>query len=619
MPALGLPFHLTEVDGVPCFWADAPGPCSAGLLFRAGRADEQLATSGITELVERLALAEAGPRRCDASGHVSATTTAFYAAGEPDEVASFLGDVCRALAALPAERFDSERRAMAIESERHRPSVDERLLTMRFGATGFGLPFYAPLGPRWLTFGHVAAWAAERFTSGNAALWMTCPPPAGLRLPLPPGTRAAPAPVDPIAALELPAYAASGTGPVSSTVVGERGAAIGVASGVVADRAHAVLVAERGLADEVSAWQVPLGADLSHRRLTVACADGAAPEATDVLLGIYSAVAADGPTSEELGEAAGAQVRALAGDAATAGGLDRMAVDELLGAPRLWKEDLAARAESVSYADAAAALRSALATQIVVAPAGTPKPAHAELADFPWFSRERVEGMELRPARGQRRRGEPEARLVVSQIGVTHLGDAAGQASTVKFDEVAAALQEPDGSLTLVGRDGAIVQIDPAYFKGAGQIAADLERRLPPELVVPPRDAMPGHGAGVEQVARRKLRRLWLFQAELALLRDRLDHQEELVTMCEAVVGVKPGLLALTDRRVIFVSRGDREPVVRELPYDHVLDVKLGRVPSLVVTLRSPAGETAFSQIGPKERAPEVVDEIQRRRIGLSR
>jgi hypothetical protein len=418
--------------------------------------------------------------------------------------------------------------------------------------------------------------------------------------------------VDAAPGLDLPAFAASGTGSVSSTVVGERGPAIGVASRVVADRAHAVLVAERELAEEVSGWQVPLGADLSHRRLTVACGDESAREVTDVLLGIYGAVAADGPTREEMSEGAAAQVRALADDGAVAGGLDRMAVDELLGAPRLWKEDLAARVESVSYADAAAALRSALATQIVLAPARTPKPA-GEFADFPWFSRERVDGMELRAARGQRRRGEADARLVVSQTGVTHLGDASGAASTVMFDDVAAALQEPEGSLTLIGRDGAIVTIDPGYFKGAGQIASDLERRLPPELVVPPRDAMPGHGASVEQVARRKLRRLWLVQAELALLRDRIDHQEELVTMCEAVVGVKPGVLALTDRRVIFVSRGEREPVVRELPYGHVLEVKLGRVPSLVVTLRSPAGETAFSQIGPKERAAEVVDEVRRR------
>jgi len=48
---LGVPFQLTSVDGVPCFWADLPGPCHAGLLFRVGRADETLPTAGLTQLV----------------------------------------------------------------------------------------------------------------------------------------------------------------------------------------------------------------------------------------------------------------------------------------------------------------------------------------------------------------------------------------------------------------------------------------------------------------------------------------------------------------------------------------------------------------------------------------
>jgi hypothetical protein len=275
----------------------------------------------------------------------------------------------------------------------------------------------------------------------------------------------------------------------------------------------------------------------------------------------------------------------------------------------MWKEQLAEQARAVSYADAAAALRGALATQILLVPAGTPKPADRPLADFPWFSRERIEGMELRPPRAQRRRGEPAARLIVSQEGVSHVGDAGGHASTVAFAEVAAALQEPDGSLTLIGRDGAIVPLDPGYFKGAGQIVTDLERRLPPELIVPPRD----EGGALDLLARRKLRRPALVAGELRLLGDRLDHEEAVVTLSEAVVGLKRGLLAVTDRRVIWLHQGPSDPLVRELPYSDVQGVKMARFPSQVVTLRSPAGETAFSEVQPKERATEIVEEIQRR------
>jgi hypothetical protein len=49
-----------------------------------------------------------------------------------------------------------------------------------------------------------------------------------------------------------------------------------------------------------------------------------------------------------------------------------------------------------------------------------------------------------------------------------------------------------------------------------------------------------------------------------------------------------------------------------------VLDVKLAAFPSTMVTLKSPAGETAFSQIHPKQRAREIVDEIQRRRAAAA-
>ncbi|MEA2444320.1 MAG: zinc protease, partial [Thermoleophilales bacterium] len=433
MPELGIPFQLTEVDGVPCFWADAPGPCQAGLLFRTGRADERLAAGGITQLVARLALAGVGHRRGDYRPGLTATTTAFYGTGEPREIVAVLEHVCRALHDLPADGFESERRVLGIEAAREDPGTAQRLLMMRFGASGFGLPFYEPFGLRWLGPEHSSAWARERFTTGNAVLWMTQRPPDDLRLPLPPGPRPAPPPTEPMAGLELPAFAVSGEGALASTIVAERSTALAVASRVVADRAHQ-------LGYRVEAWQFPLTADLAHRHLAVDCDEHDADEVLAGVLRVFDSVAEHGATPSELAEARANTLRALADDQAAPGALEQMAVDELLGAPRRWKEDLAAAAESPSYAEVAAALRSALATQIVLAPVHTTKPAGRGLADFPWFSRERIAGRELRAARGQRRPGEPDARLVVSQEGVSHVGDGAGHASTVKFADVAAAL-----------------------------------------------------------------------------------------------------------------------------------------------------------------------------------
>jgi len=591
MADLGVPFRLSDVDGVPCFWADMPGPCSAGLLFRVGRADELLSNGGLTAIVQRLALAEADYQRCDYDARVDATTTSFYAGGDPGDVANFLALVCRGLAALPLERLESDKRVLGIEDERELAGLAERLLMMRYGAAGYGLPFYEQLGLRWVRAEHVSSWAAQWFTRGNAALWMTCPPPAGLRLDVPDGMRVSPPHPQVLPGLELPAFAAAGEGPVASATVAARSAALTTAARSVAERLRA------DPAREVTAWQLPLAGSLSHRHIAVE--GGERP--LDALVSALSAVAAEGPTREELADAVEFAVHGVRADEAVPGNLDRLAVDELLGAPRRWKEDVVREAQSVSYAEAAAALREALTSQLLLAPADAAKPAEG-LHDYPWFSPDRVQGSELKPA------GRAAVRLVVGQDGVSHVTTASGRASTVRFRDVAAAVQEPDGSLTLIGRDGAIVPIDPAAFRGAGQVVSDLERTLPRELVIPPRDA-----GGLEHVARRKLRPGAPVGRELRLLHDRLDHGEEVVTLCTAIVGFKFGLLALTDRRVIWLHLGPRDPLVRELPYGHVIGVDMSRVPSHVVTLRSPVGETAFSRIDPKERAAELVDEIRKR------
>ncbi len=594
---LGIAFEQTEVDGVPCFWADAPGPLGVGLLFRVGRADELLSVSGITQLVQRLALSGLGTQRYDYDARADSATAAFYATGEPDDVLWFVAHLCRTLHDLPLDRLDSEKRVLAIEDEREERGLPARLLMMRYGAAGYGLPFYEALGLRRLRAEDVTGWAARWFTGDNAALWMTRPPPPGLRLPLPGGTRVTPPVPQVVPGLRLPAFAAAGTGVVASGMVAPRSAAIAYAGRTAADRLRARIEAD------VDTWQLPLTAGLSHRSLSVACEDDSAAEMVSAIDEVYDELASGGPTREELELARDDALAALAADEAVPGGLDRMAVDELLGAPRAWKEDRAREAEAVSYAEVAAALREALATQLLLAPAVVPGP-DARRGDYPWFSATRVTGTELRPAG----RGQAAVRLIAGEDGVSHVSKETGHASTVRFAELAAAVQEADGSLTLIGRDGAIVPVDPATFRDAGKVVANLEQNLPPELIVPPRE-----GSGLEALARRKLRPGAPVGHLLRLLGQRLDHDEEVVTMCTAIMGFKGGLLALTDRRVIWIHQGPRDPLVRELPYGHVLGVSHSRVPSHIVTLRSPVGETAFSRIEPKERAGEFVDEIRKR------
>ena len=76
----------TEIDGVPTFWHPAPGPLRAALIFRVGRADEQLAQAGISHLVEHLTLASLGERDHPVNGFVDHHRTVFYSSGSAEEV-----------------------------------------------------------------------------------------------------------------------------------------------------------------------------------------------------------------------------------------------------------------------------------------------------------------------------------------------------------------------------------------------------------------------------------------------------------------------------------------------------------------------------------------------------
>ena len=93
-------------DGIPVLWAEAPAPFIGALMFRVGRADETLRTSGLTHLVEHLALSkfERGPY--EYNGRVEVALTAFWASGEPDEVLRYLTEVAHELSDLPLERLD---------------------------------------------------------------------------------------------------------------------------------------------------------------------------------------------------------------------------------------------------------------------------------------------------------------------------------------------------------------------------------------------------------------------------------------------------------------------------------------------------------------------------------
>jgi hypothetical protein len=76
-----VPIHRTEVDGIPCFWADLPEEFEARLSFRVGAYDETLATRGATHLIEHLAISDTSFVPWDYSAWVSGLFTTFSIVG----------------------------------------------------------------------------------------------------------------------------------------------------------------------------------------------------------------------------------------------------------------------------------------------------------------------------------------------------------------------------------------------------------------------------------------------------------------------------------------------------------------------------------------------------------
>lgn len=215
--------HATEVDGIPTLFAYATGPMRAGLVFRVGVADETLARSGITHLVEHLALHRQGLADYHFNGATKGAFTHFHAEGAEHEIVAYLEGVCASLTDLPMERLETEKEILRTEEARREPG---QLPLWRYGAQGYGLVSYPEWGVRELRPEDLGHWAQTWFTRDNAVLWIAGERlPAGLSLKLPAGHRR-PMPAVTSALPTTPAYFSDGKGGVLlDSVVGDSTAA----------------------------------------------------------------------------------------------------------------------------------------------------------------------------------------------------------------------------------------------------------------------------------------------------------------------------------------------------------------------------------------------------------
>ncbi|MEU8001005.1 hypothetical protein AB0B66_07575 [Catellatospora sp. NPDC049111] len=186
-----------EIDTVRVLWQEMPGDFTATLAFAVGARDEDVDQLGITHLVTRHLLVSLLAEPDETAGLLE---TSFTLSGEPTRVAEDLTDLASLVAnpdlgglVLTAQQLDAADRAIELDLD-----VDDAvrdpwvsLLARRLGPTGPGLLRWPAVDAHRFTADEVRAHLARWFTAGNAVLTCTGPPPAGLRLPLPAGPRAA--------------------------------------------------------------------------------------------------------------------------------------------------------------------------------------------------------------------------------------------------------------------------------------------------------------------------------------------------------------------------------------------------------------------------------------------
>ncbi|MFU8872930.1 M16 family metallopeptidase [Micromonospora sp. SL4-19] len=461
-----------DVDGVPALLAPASGPMRAGITFRVGVADETLARSGITHLLEHLALAPLGLGDHHFNGATTPTFTSFYTQGSEQDVVGFLTAVCRNLHDLPMARLEVEKEILRTEWST-RGGADA-LALWRHGARDHGLTGYAELGLPALTEHDLRQWAARWFTRENAVLWIAGDRvPAGLRLVLPSGVRQ-PLPRVSSALPRTPAYFVNGSRAVVLDSVVRRRTAAGVFAGVLERDLYRSLRQEDGLSYAISTGYQPCGDQATLR----AFAD-ALPEKQDAVLGGFVDVLAklrvgridqadlDATVAKREDDLSAAEVHAAR--------LPGLARDLLTGQPTRTVDELRAELKAVTLADLHQVAQEVTATALLMVPEYTTAD-WAGFAAAPTSSSHTIAGTEYREREGN-------GALHVGVEGVSHVLD--GCVATVRYAECAALLAWPDGARRLIGYDAITVHIEPTLIDLHPGAIAVIDQQVPADRRVP--------------------------------------------------------------------------------------------------------------------------------------
>ncbi|MFD0353915.1 M16 family metallopeptidase [Streptomyces sp. NPDC127110] len=470
----------TTVDGIRTVLAPAAGPVTAGLLFRVGRADETLATSGVTHLVEHLALHRHGLGDLHYNGATAAAYTHFHVTGPPADVVEYLNGVCAALRDLPMDRLETEKEILRTEAAGRRHGPGEAMATWRYGSRSYGLVGYPEAGLHRLTADDVREWARSRFTAENAVLWITGGSvPEGLDLTLPAGEwQPLPEPTSALPA--TPAWFRGDDGGVVLTSVLPRSTEASLFADVLGKELFRELRQKGGYSYTAAADYTPRDTGSA----TVTAYADALPQKQDALVGafvdVFAKLRAGRIEQADLDSVRASALAAFDTPELAARMLPGHAMDLLLRHRTLTTAEARAEIEAVTVADLHRVAKAVWADALMSVPGRGVD--WAGLSAAPAQSPDTVTGRRYSAVE------DGSVALLVAADGVSMVSPR-GQV-TVRYAECSLMQVHPDGGRHLVGNDGFSLTVEPTLHGITAAQLAPMDAAVPAASVVrmPPRD-----------------------------------------------------------------------------------------------------------------------------------